>query len=288
MATRFIFLTVVLGCTAFTGACSVLIDVDAKQCQVDADCTQRGAAFEGSVCRQSLCVLDETNAGGTGGAPGEENPLVCKIEPNEQEKVKFTFAPVFAVPPAEPQPFKIKACLSLDPDCKSPIVGPIDVNAGQPYDFEVPKLFDGFFQFENPGSRTGLYHMGRPLTEDTIGWNVTIPDDNTISALGLAAGETVDLNLGVMIAVARDCNRVPIEGAKFENSQDDKLRFYFYQTTPDPDATETGPQGAVGYANLEPGGSVKINAVAADGTRLTPVGVRIKAGAYVSFAEVFP
>ena len=40
-----------------------------------------------------------------------------------------------------------------------------------------------------------------------------------------------------MIAVARDCNLTPLEGAMFENSEPG-LRFYFYQTMPDPKARE--------------------------------------------------
>ncbi len=182
-------------------------------------------------------------------------------------------------------------CGPLDPECSAPIFGPVDVNALEPYAFELPKAFSGFFQIQNPATRTALYYMGRPVNQDTIGWNITLPSDTTITALGFAAGKMVNLELGVMIAVARDCNLMPLEGAMFENSElantPDALRFYFYQTMPDVNASKTGPQGAVGYANL-PIGTTTLGATAADGTALTPVAVRLKAGGFVSFIEVFP
>jgi hypothetical protein len=284
MATRSVFLLVVLGFTALTGGCSFLIDVDDQQCRVDADCKTRGVAFADAVCQQNLCVVPSDS--GNGGQGGSDNPLVCKTpEPNDAETVTFTFAPGFAVPPENPEPFSIKACLSLDPDCSAPVFGPVTVTAGEPQEFVVPKNFNGYFEIQNPATRTGLYYMGRPVAEDTVGWNVTVPSDQTIAALGLAAGETIDMELGVMIAVARDCNLLPLEGSMFENSEGG-LRFYFYQTMPDPKATKAGPQGAVGFANV-PIGKTTISAVAEDGTELTPVLVQLKQG-YVSFTEVFP
>jgi hypothetical protein len=278
---------------AISAGCSVLIDVDGKQCEADADCATRG--FANATCEQNLCVekiAPVPGDGGAGGGGGDENPLICETpEPNDATTVKFSFAPGFAVAPADPKPFSVKVCVPLDPECEAPIIGPVDVNALEPYEFELPKAFNGFFQIENPDTRTGLYYMGRPVNQDTIGWNVTMPSDSTITALGFAAGKQVHLELGVMIAVARDCNLVPLEGAVFENSElestPDGLRFYFYQTMPDVNATKTGPQGAVGYANL-PIGTATLGATAADGTPLTPVAVRLKAGGFVSFIEVFP
>jgi hypothetical protein len=278
---------------ALAAGCSVLIDVDGKQCEADADCLARG--FANATCKQNLCVerfAPAPGEGGAGGAGAEENPLICNTpEPNDSTTVTFSFAPGFAVVPEDPKPFSIKACGPLDPECDAPIIGPVDVNALEPYEFELPKAFNGFFQIENPDTRKGLYYMGRPVNEDTIGWNVTVPSDATITALGFAAGKAVDLDLGVVIAVARDCNLVPLEGATFENSElastPDGLRFYFYQTMPDVNATKTGPQGAVGYANL-PIGTATLGATAANGTELTPVAVRLKPGGYVSFIEVFP
>lgn len=273
-----------------TAGCSVLIDVDSKQCEVDADCAARG--FESAVCASNLCIAQappDTTSGGGGGAGGDDSgsddPLVCTIEPSSEATVKFSFAPLFAVPPEQPQPFSIKACLSLDPDCQSPVFGPIDVNAGEPQDFILPKMFNGYFEISNPDTRTGLFFMGRPLATDTLGWNVTVPNDQTIAALALAGGEAVDPELGVIIAVARDCVLRPLEGAMFENSEGG-LRFYFYQTTPDPKATKTGPQGAVGFANV-PIGTTTLSVLTENGTELTPVLVRLKPG-FVSFTEVFP
>lgn len=52
------------GLALFSGACSVLLDWKSEQCQVDADCTGRGADFAGDVCEAGLCVPAVTTDGG--------------------------------------------------------------------------------------------------------------------------------------------------------------------------------------------------------------------------------
>ena len=80
---------------AITAGCSVLIDVDGKQCEADADCRARG--FVSAVCQQSLCVTGDGpgpgGAGGAGGADGSGTPLVCTPpEPNDSS-TQFTTVP---------------------------------------------------------------------------------------------------------------------------------------------------------------------------------------------------
>jgi hypothetical protein len=265
MLKRLIFLP--LGVTALAyglsggllAGCSVLIDVDGKQCSTNQDCEALGAVFSGATCVQNVCVIKTANgAAGSEGMGGDANtvpdPLECeKPERSTAPTVKYTFAPIFATGSEpkdhDPLPFHVVACSPADLECAKPVFGPLDVLPGQPQDFLVPPGFQGYFYVTNPDTIDALIFMGRPIVEDTIGWNVTVPTPGLVTLFGLATGENVDPEKGLIIAVARACDQSPLEGVKFSNSKEG-LRFYFVNSTPDTSLTETGPQGAVGFANV--------------------------------------
>lgn len=58
-----------LGAVVTEPACSLVYDLDADQCTVDADCRKFSRAFP--LCEAGLCVADTTVAGGGAGAPSE-------------------------------------------------------------------------------------------------------------------------------------------------------------------------------------------------------------------------
>jgi hypothetical protein len=273
-----------LGIAASIASCSVLIDVDGKQCEVDADCAALSAD---AVCQQSLCVVESGAAGaGAGGADGGGDPLVCEErEVSEAPTVKYSFAPIFANPPKDPKPFSIKACGQLDLECESPVFGPIDVNAEEPQDFEVPTNFAGYFEIRNPDTLPGLLFLARPVVTDTVGWNVTIPDQGLVVQLAIATDKPVDPELGIVLSVARDCNAAPLPGVTFENSEGG-LGFYIVGNLPNTTLNETGPQGAAGFVNI-PISTTVLSGTHTSGAPLGPVSVRVKPG-FISLAEIFP
>jgi len=292
MVTRALIL---FGLGSLLGSCSLLIDVDGKQCSSDQDCEARGSAFAGSVCERNVCVPSQTAAGGdgTGGSPdvSVDDPLVCRApEPSETGTVTFSFAPIFlaGTEPKDPQPFSVKACDQFDFDCENPLVGPVDVNAGEPYDFELPKGeagFSGYFEITNPDTLGGWFFMGRPILEDTVGWNVTMPSPSLVKHLALLTGEEVDPELGLILAVARDCSAQPLAGVTVTNTKGG-LGYYFVMSVPDTSLTKTGPQGAFGFANV-PLLPTSLSGVHESGKELGPVSVRVKPH-FISFAELFP
>jgi hypothetical protein len=277
------------------GGCSLLIDVQNNQCGSTPDCEALGPAFAGSVCARGVCILKESNAagadgaGGTDGEPGD--PLVCQAPtPSETDTVVYSFAPIFlaGTEPKAPQPFTVKACDQFDFDCEQPLVGPIEVTAGEPYAFELPKGtagFSGFFQIENPDTMSGLLFMGRPIVEDTVGWNVTMPSPNLVTQLAVLTGEDVDPELGLILTVARDCEARPLEGVTIDNTKGG-LGYYFVMNLPDTSLGKTGPQGAAGFANV-PILPTSLSGVHESGKELGPVSVRVKPH-FISFAELFP
>ncbi len=274
-----------LSIAGLLASCSVLIDVDGQQCTRDQDCVALGAAFTGAVCERNLCV--KTNDGAAGG-PSVPDPLVCTpTELSTEPLVKYSFAPVFApgAEPAEPKPFSIKACGTLDLACEHPVFGPIDVNAGQPQDFLVKPGFAGFFEIKNPDTLDGLLFLGRPINVDTAGWAVTMPTPAVVAQLAFATGEEINLELGFVLSVARDCNGTLLDHVAFHSTKGG-LGYYFVMNLPDTSLTQTGPQGAAGYANV-PISTTILTGMHESGKTLGPVSVRLKPNT-LSFAEIWP
>lgn len=276
--------------------CSLLIDVDENQCDRTSDCEALGPAFAGSVCERGVCTVKDAPGAagdGAGGAPDlpPDDGLTCKPStPKDADTVVYSFAPIFlsGTEPKDPKPFSVKACDQFDFDCETPLVGPIEVEAGVPYPFELPKGnagFSGYFQIENPDTLSGLLFMGRPVSEDTVGWNVTMPSPNLITQLALLTGEKVDPELGLILTVARDCQALPLEAVTVSNTKGG-LGYYFVMSVPDTSLGKTGPQGAAGFANV-PLLPTSLSGVHESGKELGPVSVRVKPH-FISFAELFP
>jgi hypothetical protein len=277
------------------GSCSLTIDVDDPQCDSTQDCEALGPAFAGSVCERNACVLQSPAAAGGDGAGGRAempaDPLQCQPpEPSSSPTVKFSFAPVFltGTEPDDAQPFSVKACDQFDFDCEEPLVGPVEVNAGEPYEFELPRGtagFSGYFEITNPDTLSGMFFMGRPIVGDTAGWNVTMPSPTLVDQLALLTGEEVDPELGLILTVARDCEAAPLQDVSVTSSKGG-LGYYFVMNVPDTALGKTGPQGAAGFANV-PLSSTSLSGVHASGHALGPVAVRVKPH-FISFVELFP
>jgi len=288
MVTRFIILS---GIALVLASCSVLIDVEGKQCASDDDCVALGAAFAGSVCERNICVKPTDTAGGEagGGSDMPPDPLLCMTsELSTEPKVKYTFAPVYApgAEPKEPKPFVVKACGQLDLTCDSPVFGPLEVDAGEPQDFLVKPGFAGYFEIKNPDTIDGLLFLGRPVNQDTLGWAVTMPTPQVVSGLALATGENVDPELGFILSTARDCDGGLLEHVTYDNSKGG-LGYYFVMNLPNTELTETGTQGAAGFANVPISTTILTGVHNPSGHMLGPVSVRVKPNT-LSFAEIWP
>jgi hypothetical protein len=279
MATR-ILPTLAAGLSALTLACSVLVDVDGAQCSLDADCAALEGAPEGARCVQSRCVAPATSS--------TNDPLTCAPrQPSLGSTVKYSFAPIFGPGgvPQEPKPFTIKACEQLDINCEDPTYGPLEVMAAQPRDFIVPNGFNGFFEMQNPDTLSALLFSGRSVTADTAGWALTMPSRTLVTELGLATGASVQPDLGLIIALARQCDGTPLEGVTASSSKGG-LGYYLVNFLPDTMLTQTGPQGVAGFANVPPGVTI-LTGVHESGKKFGPVSVIARPN-YVSYVELWP
>jgi hypothetical protein len=268
----------------------VLSDVDAKQCTLDADCAALSGAPPGAVCVDSVCVAnaDSNSEAGAAGMSGAGDPFECAPrETSTEPTVKYSFAPVFAPggEPKAPKPFHIKACEQLDLTCEQPVFGPLDVNVGEPQDFIVPTGFNGYFDIQNDDTLGGLLFMGRPVIEDTVGWNVTMPTPDLVAQLQLVTGEEVNQELGLILTDARDCAGTPLAGVSIENSKGG-LGYYFLNFLPDTSLTKTSVQGAAGFANV-PITTTILSGEHESGKKFGPASIRVQPH-YMSFVELWP
>lgn len=267
--------------------CSTLLEVEPVQCEADIDCERLGGQFTGTSCVEGLCISPDEGAGGNGGAAS--SPFECvDPEPVEGDSITYTFTIKYATPPSEPVPSTMKACERLDALCKAPVAVAENIVAGELVDLQLPIGFAGYFQIENPLTLSALHFLGRPLLEDTRGWDLTIADDVTVAGLGLATGTEIDPEQGAIIVIARDCDALPLESATFSNSAGG-VQFYIVNNFPTPQATATTEQGSGGFVNV-PIGTTILSASHESGAELTATSAVIRAlgEGWVSYVELFP
>jgi hypothetical protein len=266
---------------AVLASCSLVVETDTPQCNIDDDCAARGPGFSGAVCERNVCVLPAS--------PADGNSLECTAAVDSGlDTVEYSFAiqlPTGAGAGVE-TPFRVQACHQLDLECKQPVAGPFDVVAGTVYDFPVPHGFSGFFQIESERMLPALYFVPRPVVTDTVGWSPTVISQEVLAQLAAAAGASLDPESGIVIASIRDCDGVPIEGAIVTASEQRAIRYYIVNNLPVLSATETSAQGAVGFANA-PATTIALQGVTKSGKTLAPVSIRVQAGS-LSLVEIRP
>src|SRR4051812_30620357 len=203
--TKLLALLTVLVALPLAG-CTLIVDADTPQCEVDADCAVRGAGFAGAVCERKLCVVQ---------ASAQLENLECRApSSNGLPTVKYSFA--IQLPTsgggAAATSFRVQACQQLDVDCQGPVAGPFTVASDTVYDFPLPQGFSGFFEIASEGVLPALYFVPRPVVADTVGWSPTVISKEVLAQLAAAAGVSLDPASGVVIASIRDCDGKPIEG----------------------------------------------------------------------------
>lgn len=274
--TRKVSLLTLLGLAACTLSCSVVIDTKKKQCSVDADCTSLGTAFADTVCDpdQSVCV------------PGVKGALGCDEAPETDGDVTLSFDIGFLNAPADPKPTVVRVCdSSTDFLCMSPRGKPITVPFGETAQIPVPSGYQGILEVKNPDGLPALYFLGRPINQDTHGYDLTLSTPATATLLGLVTQQDVDPDLGIVIITTRDCAREPLSDVAVSGDFTDAIQFYFQNRTPVPSLMATTAEGASGYANV-PERVVTISGVH-DGRPLTP-SVGYARGGWVTYMELFP
>jgi hypothetical protein len=254
----------------------VVIDTKTKQCSADADCRALGPAFADTVCEQSICVA------------GAKTPLGCEEEPeSENDTVVLAFDIEFLTPPAQPKATIVRVCGGpADFPCDSPIGDPVSVAYGEVAAITVPTGYQGVLEVKNPDALPALYYLGRPINVDTHGYDLTLATPTTATLLGLATGQDIDPDLGILVIATRDCARQPLSDVEVNSDFTGAIPFYFEDRTPLPTLTATTSEGAAGYANVPKDRFVAIGGVV-NGWPLSG-STGYSRGGWVTYMELFP
>jgi hypothetical protein len=277
--TPLITLITLIGVAASTMSCSVIIDTKTKQCSADADCSSLGAAFTDTMCdaTQNICVAYVKGA------------LGCQeAAKSSSATVTLSFGIGFLTEPQAPKDTVIRVCGgSADYQCDAPIGDPLTVKYGVVAEVPVPPGYQGVIEVKNPDALPSLYYLGRPIMQDTHGYDLTLTTPGTATLLGIATHHPeVDPALGgILVITTRDCDRQPLADVALSSDFDGAIQFYFQNRTPQPSLMATTAEGAAGYADV-PEGFVSIGGTR-DGRPLTGSAGYARAG-WVTYMELFP
>ncbi|HEX9297272.1 MAG TPA: hypothetical protein VF881_15630 [Polyangiaceae bacterium] len=302
-------LSVVLGATQ--GACSLVLDTSAQQCNVDADCKNRG--FSNAKCESAkhVCVAPLEGSGGSspdGGDPSDGasdapvDPIwgclghvVWPQPASNMVMVTIPFwdligmVPIFDV--------SLQLCNKLDAACDRPLGPPFQPGADGLLQLRAPAQFDGYGLLKPTTSAdagghpwiTSMLFFNPPLVRDITYSQVPLFTPDNLSLLASVQGNTIDPQLGTVFVGILDCTGKPAAGATWDPSSitEKTKRFFYVDGLPDENAVATDPTGYGGLINA-PTGTIRIDArVQATGQRIGSISMTVRAS-YSSYSFLAP
>jgi len=220
-----------IGVVLWMSCCSVLLDVDGKQCRNDIDCVDTGL---GDRCVEDVCVgearvactsnsecSDTTPVCMANACQSVENSFYCEPEPpSEASTVKYSFAVTdFANRESIPQNIVARACPPADYYCDEPVDIYQDTAGTGQVVLSAPKGVPVYFLVTGEGHLTAaLYDSGttsNPNVDRVLG---TVLLATTEFVVGGAAAQMIDydpLTDGVVWAQLFDCSGTPASGVEF-------------------------------------------------------------------------
>lgn len=271
---------------SFTG-CTFVLSPDEAQCDVDADCSDRG--FADATCVEGLCTA------GTGGG----SDLVWGCLGNVQEPVAdpsqtvaLTVRLAFASGGEPLDGGTVDFCDKLDVECTS--MSP-DFPKGLVPDSNgvvtanVRQGFDGFARIEHPDIVPSRVYVGRPIVTLPKVKEIQLLRPGEYSALANIAMGNVDPTRGTAILLVVDCQGDSASGVQFTTPGADAqtLAFYLINQAPVASATATDRDGFGGFFNLPPSPTLARATRASDNAYVGESSFEIRAGT-ISYVQIAP
>jgi hypothetical protein len=268
------------GFGAANSGCSVYIDADRVQCKTDADCADRGTAFAGSVCRNSLCqpLVDETWA--CLDAPVTREP------PSTTVHVNMTVVDLLSQKPVSG--LTITLCAKLDANCSWQL-GQFQSNDSGQLDVAMPAGFDGYFQAEGAGIYPTLIFPPSTAKQRPAS---TLP---VVSASffptmfrGIGVSSIGD-DRSVILTTALDCLGRPASGMRLqsEETDDNTVPYVIQGGLPNKAAAVTDETGSGGFVNIKAGSAVITSTIDVSNRLAGTVAVQTRTG-YLTMVLVTP
>jgi hypothetical protein len=257
-------------------SCSVTVDSDRPQCQTDADCASRGAAFAEARCVDSLCV-------------GDPRWACMDREPTSTPSGPFTIGMKVTdlVSHAPIAGLSADLCRKVDVVCADPVTTVNSDGEGKLTFDQVEANFSGYVSLSAEGIVPTLYFFNPPVASnlEVPSLSLSTPQSRT-ALLGQLGADTKrgDLLLNVV-----DCDGSPASGISFTLSPEGtgSIPFYLSSGLPTRNATATDATGYGGFVNV-PAGTVTIRAVDAKSQRVIQTLTLVVRDGAATWSKVVP
>jgi hypothetical protein len=255
--------------------CSVLLQTDAQQCTVDADCTARGAAFAGTVCSAGVCVPKEA------GAPDPKWACIgtgIPLPSGSMATFELQFVDLITTQPVT-QNLTVALCNKYDTTCMTPLTMLTPDTTGT-VTSTVATSFEGYVDVTDT---TGNYLPSLVFIDLAViaknGQVLLIPK-SAESALATTADITVDPTAGLLLMGTDDCTGARSAGVSVSMSPVGKeTGFYLINDAAETTATMTDSSGNSGFINVAaPSNVIVTGTVAATGTPMGQVTTLVRPG----------
>jgi hypothetical protein len=281
-----VFSMMVFGCTR-------LVDSDAVQCSVTADCTQRG--FTNSICVDHFCKdsdpktctgPDCQDSGTDSGAWSCLGKVVWPSASSGSVTAVVNFADIITSKPVSG--LTAQLCRKLDTTCSSPLLTNLVTDSSGKMTFSIESGFDGYLASTSGGIMPFLYYFYPPLTSNREVPNVPILQESALAMFATLAGGNINPDRGHVMARAYNCVPQTAEGVHFSSAESDSATsaFYMIKGYPTTKASETDSSGNGGLINLPPG-TATLTGKLDNGETMGTIGVMTVAGR-MTFTSLVP
>jgi hypothetical protein len=256
--------------------CSLTVDADRPQCETDADCSKRGAAFASATCVDSLCV-DDPRWSCIGQGKAATPTGTFRVGMQVTDLVSHT--PIVGL--------RADLCRKVDVACAEPVATVTSDASGKVSFSGVEANFSGYATLSAEGIVPTLYFFNPPIASDLEIPSLSLSTPQSRSALLGQLG--ADTALGDLLFNVFDCQGKPANGVSYTLSPSGSgaIPFYLSSGLPTRNAATTDATGYGGFVNV-PAGTVTIKAVDESSQRvIQTLTVVVREGA-ATWSKVIP
>lgn len=276
---RLFILTPGIPLAIFVAGCSLLVEPQRQQCQVDTDCHGRDPTFADGVCVEALCQPNPAWSCLGGVAWPAPPPHKASVIFRLRDLV--TDAPVAGVTG--------RVCNKLDFDCLRPLSGGLLSDGSGTMVVELDTGFDGFIEFGPPGRLPSVYFFYPPVVGDREFPSLPLMSERELTFFAAQNGRPIAPDRGHVMVGSYDCLSRPADGVSVSSDDADptSAAFYLVKKVPSFSAGSTDSSGRAGLINLRPGSVSVTGSLASDRRRIATVGVFVRAGT-ITYTTVLP
>jgi hypothetical protein len=265
-----------------TSACSLYVNAERVQCKTDTDCSERGPAFAGSTCRDSLCqpVIDETWTCLDQPASNDSSSTTTTVHVNLNVEDLLSEKPLSGL--------SLTLCAKLDATCSQPIAQYTSNDSGQ-IDVVMKAGFDGYLQAEGSGIYPTLIFPPNTSRQRASSTLPIVPASFFGTMFRGIDVTSIGADRSVILTTALDCLGRPAPGMILSGqpTDDSTVPYVIQDGLPSRTAPTTDDTGTGGFVNIKEGSAFITSTIASSNRVAGTVAVQTRSG-YLSMVLVMP